>query len=238
MPKTDTPAAQGPSEDKLSGFLVKLATDHRELGHFIRDPDGSMDQAGLSPQDQALLKSGNAAAINGRLRGQPVPQAPPPLLLVDMGPDGKPSVRDVAPHIVGAAYQPAYTTPHIVGHALPPSYVAPHIVGAAMASAAYASPHIVAAALPPTGYVAPHIVGPALQPAYVAPHIVGPAVQPAAYAAPHIVGAALPAGAYAPAQPHLVAPGFQTAYFAPHIVSAAVAPPPQAPYWQQPPPTT
>lgn len=237
MPKTDTPAAQAPSEDKLSAFLVKLATDHRELGHFIRDPDGSMDQAGLSAQDQALLKSGNAAAINGRLRGQPVPQAPPPLLLVDMGPDGKPSVRDVTPpHIVGAAYQPAYAAPHIVGQALQP-YVAPHIVGAALPSAPYASPHIVGASLSPAGYVAPHIVGPAFQP-YVAPHIVGAALQPAAYVAPHIVQTALPAGAYAPTQPHIVAPAFQTVYFAPHIVTAAVPPPAQNPYWQQPPATT
>jgi hypothetical protein len=191
MPKTTTPVAKKPSEDKLSAYLSKLATDHSALGHFIRDPDGSMDQAGLSAQDQALLKSGNAAAINSRLRGEPVPQAPPPLLLVDLGPDGKPSVRETTtPHIVGTAFHPGYTSPQIVGAAVyPSSYAAPHIVGPAMHPASYAPPHIVSTAFQPA--YAPHIVGPALHPAsYVAPHIVGPAFQPA-YLAPHIVNAAL-----------------------------------------------
>ena len=235
MPKTATPAAKGPSEDTLSAFLVKLATDHSELGHFIRDPDGSMDQAGLSAQDQALLKSGNAAAINARLRGEPAPQAPPPLLLVDVGPDGKPSVRETtAPHIVGAAFQPAYAAPHIVGSAMQPAYVFPHIVTSALHPAAYAMPHIVAATMQPGAYAPPHIVAPGYQPAY-APHIVGPALHPVAYP-PHIVGAALPTGAYAP--PHNAGATLPPAYLAPHIVIAAIQQPAQSPYWQQSPPTS
>jgi hypothetical protein len=217
MPKTTTPVAKKPSEDKLSAYLSKLATDYSELGHFIRDPDGSMDQAGLSAQDQALLKSGNAAAINSRLRGEPVPQAPPPLLLVDLGPDGKPSVRETTtPHIVGTAFHPGYTSPHIVGTACQP-YVAPHIVGAAAYPSSYAAPHIVGPAMQPPSYAPPPIVSTAFQPAY-GPHIVGAAVHPASYAAPHIVG-----------------PAFQPAYLAPHIVNAAVQQPIQNPYWQQPP---
>jgi hypothetical protein len=217
MPKPTTPAAKEPSEDKFNAYLVKLATDHRTLGHFIRDPDESMDQAGLTAQDQALLKSGNAAAINSRLRGEPVPQAAPPLLLVDLGPDGKPSVRETTPHIVQTAFHPAYSAPQIVGPALPAAYAAPHIVGAALHPASYAAPHIVGPALQPGAYAAPHIVSPAFQPAY-APHIVGAAVPPVSYAAPHIV-----------------APTFSPAYAAPHIVTAAVPQPPQNPYWQQPP---
>lgn len=121
MPNPTTPGAAGSSEDKLTAFLTKLATDHGELGHFIRDPESSMEQAGLSAQDQSLLKSGNAANINARLRGQPIPQSPPPLLLVDLGSDGKPTVREItAPHIVGAALHPAFVAPHIVSAVVQP----------------------------------------------------------------------------------------------------------------------
>ena len=59
--------------DELRNFLSGLATDARRLGEFIRDPDSSMKQAGLSADDQATLKSGNPSAIYARITGQVAP---------------------------------------------------------------------------------------------------------------------------------------------------------------------
>jgi hypothetical protein len=82
-----------PEQDGFKSFLVALATDPSRLGEFIRDPDATMTAAGIPDADQAILKSGNPAAIYGRLAG---PAAAPPaaaaapaavLLVVDIARD-------------------------------------------------------------------------------------------------------------------------------------------------------
>src|SRR5215510_8315032 len=92
--------AEHPQEqDKLRAFLVTLGTDPSEFGRFIKDPDATMNRAGLSTEDQGLLKSGNPALINSRLTGQAI-AAPGPaiLLIVDVAPDGRtPSIRESFP---------------------------------------------------------------------------------------------------------------------------------------------
>jgi hypothetical protein len=96
MADTETqPATKEPQkEDKLRAFLVELATQPQRLGEFIKDPDAAMKTAGLEAEDQTLLKSGNATAINARLRGKVTPKAPPPLLLVHLQEDGTPSIQE------------------------------------------------------------------------------------------------------------------------------------------------
>jgi hypothetical protein len=96
MSDTAPPSSPGehPKEDKLRAFLVKLATDPGELGRFIMEPDATMNIEGLGAEDQALLKSGNPAAIHHRLTGQPTVTARPAVLLVvDVTADGTPSIR-------------------------------------------------------------------------------------------------------------------------------------------------
>ena len=58
------------ANQELRDFLVGLATDHAKLGEFIRDADAAMKGAGLAPEDEAALKSGNPMAIHARLTGQ------------------------------------------------------------------------------------------------------------------------------------------------------------------------
>ncbi len=95
---TQPEAEQPESGDKVRAFLVKLATDPRELGQFIKDPEATMNSAGLGADDQAVLKSGNQAAINSRLAGRTMAKAAPvTLLVVDIGADGKPSIREGHP---------------------------------------------------------------------------------------------------------------------------------------------
>jgi hypothetical protein len=69
--------------DNFRSFLVGLATDPAKLGEFMKDPDGSMSDAGLAEEDKAIVLSGNLGAINARIRGQAAPR-PAPLLVVDM----------------------------------------------------------------------------------------------------------------------------------------------------------
>jgi len=68
--------------DVLRTFLVGLASDPAKLGKFVKDPDGTMSEAGLSPTDQATLKSGNSAAIYARLAGATGAGAGAPVVLV------------------------------------------------------------------------------------------------------------------------------------------------------------
>jgi hypothetical protein len=49
----------------------------------MKDPDGSMSDAGLAEEDKAIVLSGNLGAINARIRGPAAPK-PAPLLVVDM----------------------------------------------------------------------------------------------------------------------------------------------------------
>jgi len=57
---------------KFKKFLSGLATDPQKLEKFLKNPDRVMKTAGLTKEDQVLLKSGDQAAIHARLSGQPV----------------------------------------------------------------------------------------------------------------------------------------------------------------------
>jgi hypothetical protein len=97
MPKSvsKSEAEEPEKQDELRAFLVKLATDPTELGNFIKHPEDTMDRAGLSADDKALLRTGNAAAINARLAGRAVHKgAAPPVLVVDVNEKGEPRVRE------------------------------------------------------------------------------------------------------------------------------------------------
>ena len=75
----------GESEDQLRAFLVDVATDPAALGRFVKDPDATMSEAGLSPEDQAVLRSGNPTAINARLAGGPAAGPPASRALIAAG---------------------------------------------------------------------------------------------------------------------------------------------------------
>jgi hypothetical protein len=72
----------GESDDQLRAFLVDVATDPAALGRFVKDPEATMSEAGLSADDQAVLRSGNPAAINARLAGGPAAGPSGPMMLV------------------------------------------------------------------------------------------------------------------------------------------------------------
>jgi hypothetical protein len=77
----DKPGGKGAAKpDPVRSFLVALATDPARLGAFIKDADAEMKTAGLSAEDQAVLKSGNPGLIHARLAG--VTQQPPVTVLV------------------------------------------------------------------------------------------------------------------------------------------------------------
>src|SRR3954452_12430848 len=70
------------SDDQLRAFLVELATDPAALGRFVKDAETSMSEGGLSSEDQAVLRSGNPAAINARLASGPGAAGGGPMMLV------------------------------------------------------------------------------------------------------------------------------------------------------------
>jgi hypothetical protein len=70
------------SEDQLRAFLVEVATDPAALGRFVKDPETSMSEAGVSAEDQAVLRSGNPIAINARLASGPGAGGPAAMMLV------------------------------------------------------------------------------------------------------------------------------------------------------------
>jgi hypothetical protein len=82
-PRRGGRASNSGEEDSFRSFLVGLATDPAKLGQFMKDPDGSMSDAGLAEEDKAIILSGDLGAINARIRGQAAPR-PAPLLVVDM----------------------------------------------------------------------------------------------------------------------------------------------------------
>jgi hypothetical protein len=59
----------------LKKFLTELAQDAEKLGKFIQDPEKAMKTAGLSPEDQAALRSGFPGVIYARLAGLPIEEA-------------------------------------------------------------------------------------------------------------------------------------------------------------------
>ena len=83
------PVTPGGEEHPLRRYLVKLATDPAELGRFVKDPDSAMESAGLSSEEQAILKSGNQSAIYGRVTGGYGGAPPVTALVVDVHPGGE-----------------------------------------------------------------------------------------------------------------------------------------------------
>src|ERR1700674_4371825 len=85
---------EGPGPDNFRSFLVGLATDPARLGNFVRDAQTSMTEAGLSPNDQAILRSADPAAIHARLSGVQAQSAAQPvtLLVVTVG-EGEPGAE-------------------------------------------------------------------------------------------------------------------------------------------------
>lgn len=59
----------------LREFLITLATDAEQLAAFRADKDKSMQAAGLSPQEQALVKSHDEERIRQYIQEQE-PDAP------------------------------------------------------------------------------------------------------------------------------------------------------------------
>ena len=105
---TPSEAEQPQQENKLRSFLISLATDAALLGRYIKNPDSTINEAGLSPEDKAVLQSGNPVAIHSRLAGQATGMPAATLLVVDMASDGTPSIRGVYP--TGASYFPQQAT--------------------------------------------------------------------------------------------------------------------------------
>ncbi|HEV2815819.1 MAG TPA: hypothetical protein VGW40_01150 [Allosphingosinicella sp.] len=100
-------------QDKVTAFLVGLATDPAKLGRFIQSPDSELEAAGIDQADRAILKSGNPAAIHARIGGQPAPPRPDPMfMLVSMSDDGqggsRPSVAQNILPMIFAAQQPVW----------------------------------------------------------------------------------------------------------------------------------
>jgi len=97
--------------DKVTAFLVGLATDPAKLGRFIQSPDAELEAAGIDEADRAILKSGNAAAIHARIGGQPAAPRPDPMfMLVSMSDDGeggtRPSVAQALPMVFAQQMMP------------------------------------------------------------------------------------------------------------------------------------
>ena len=113
-PEKPSEGSREGSDHPLRRYLVKLATDPGELGRFIKDPEKSMESAGLSDEEQAILKSGNPSAIYGRVAGgaggaRGAYSTPPvTVLVVDVhpGPEGEPETLLVrGPGGPGYGYQ-------------------------------------------------------------------------------------------------------------------------------------
>ena len=54
---------------QLGPFLKKLATDPQELKDYRNNPDETMKKAGLSPAEEAAMKSKDPAKIKAALGG-------------------------------------------------------------------------------------------------------------------------------------------------------------------------
>ena len=70
--------------DDLKRFMVKLASEPDTLADFMRDPRGAMDHAGLLPDEQDIVLSGDQSRIYATIKGMPLPPpspAPSPLQL-------------------------------------------------------------------------------------------------------------------------------------------------------------
>ena len=100
-------------EDPFRRFLVGLATNADQLGRFIKDPDGSMRDAGLSEGDRATLKSGNAATIYARLSGGPSATAPVTVVVVHLDPAAEDAKQKERLRVAIPQIQPAYPIQYV-----------------------------------------------------------------------------------------------------------------------------
>ena len=67
--------------DDLKRFMVSLASDVDALTNFMRDPRAAMDHAGLPPEIQDIVLSGDQGRIYATIKGLPLPppaEAPAP----------------------------------------------------------------------------------------------------------------------------------------------------------------
>ncbi len=51
----------------LSDFLTKISQDPQEISDFKENPDGVMDDHGLSDQEKEIVKSGDADKVREHL---------------------------------------------------------------------------------------------------------------------------------------------------------------------------
>jgi len=65
------------SVEDIKRYMVKLASDVEALTDFMRDPRTMMDRAGLLPEEQDILLSGDQGRIYATLKGLPLPPAAP-----------------------------------------------------------------------------------------------------------------------------------------------------------------
>src|SRR3954451_3955491 len=70
------PAAEQPGA-RLKRFMVGLASDVGRLGAFMADAKAAMAEAGLTPDEQELLLSGDQGRIYSALKGLPPPPPSP-----------------------------------------------------------------------------------------------------------------------------------------------------------------
>ena len=57
------------NEHHSKAYMVLLATDSNHLSDFIADPEMASKKAGLSPEDRAILLSGNPSLIYTSVAG-------------------------------------------------------------------------------------------------------------------------------------------------------------------------
>ncbi len=66
----------------LRSFLAELATDRAKLVAYMADPDACMSQAGVSEEQQQVLKSGNLGRLYARMTSEQQGGAETPALVV------------------------------------------------------------------------------------------------------------------------------------------------------------
>jgi hypothetical protein len=52
----------------IGPFLIKLVEQPEVLGHYLRDPEGAMDAAGLSDSEREILRTGNLRRLRETLQ--------------------------------------------------------------------------------------------------------------------------------------------------------------------------
>lgn len=196
--------------DKVTAFLVGLATDPAKLGRFIQSPDAELDAAGLDPTDRAILRGGDPGAIHARIGGQPAaPRPDQPIILVVSMDDGE-QEGGPRPRVAQADWPPM-VMPATPAMFMTAAAMAPMMM---MMMMPYPSPMM--------PYPSPMMMSPVMAPMMMQPMMqpimAGPMASAAAPQAvhPHAMGAA------APLSPPMV--------FAQTMMSTATPPPMVSPF--------